>query len=286
MQNIVITGVSSGIGYALVQDFIKKGYHVLGTVRSHEKGQALKEAFGIAFTPLVFDICDAASIENALKTVQPKLEKEGLVGLINNAGIANPGAQLLMPIAEFQEQLEVNVVGQVRMIQAFAPFLGASLQAHAHSGRIVNISSTSAKISMPFLGAYSASKAALEALSNSLRCELQLYGIKVIIIRPGVINTPIWDKAETKDLSVFDASDYAAAGEKFKNYAIAQGRKGMPVELLSAKILRIFEKKSPRHSYTILPNRFSNWIIPNLLPRKVLDKYLGKLFGLTTMKNE
>ena len=255
MKNILITGVSTGIGLALTEAFTKKGYHVFGTVRTEKRALELKEQFKDAFTPMVLDIVHQESIDKALEQVRPQLEKEGLCGLFNNAGLANAGALLQLPIEEFQQQLEVNVTGQLRIIQAFAPFLVAALN-----------------------------KAALDAFSCSLRIEMQIYGIKVIVIRPGSIQTPIWDKAEEKDMSSFTDSDFYKSGEKFKKFTVAEGRKGIPVDDFAAKVLRIFEKKSPRYAYTISPTPFQTWFLIHILPRKRFDKYLGKVLGLLPKK--
>ena len=284
MKNILITGVSTGIGLALTEAFTKKGYHVFGTVRTEKRALELKEQFKDAFTPMVLDIVHQESIDKALEQVRPQLEKEGLCGLFNNAGLANAGALLQLPIEEFQQQLEVNVTGQLRIIQAFAPFLGAALNTKLAPGRIINISSISSQIYTPFLGPYCASKAALDAFSCSLRIEMQLYGIKVIVIRPGSIQTPIWDKAEEKDMSSFTDSDFYKSGEKFKKFTVAEGRKGIPVDDFAAKVLRIFEKKSPRYAYTISPTPFQTWFLIHILPRKRFDKYLGKVLGLLPKK--
>jgi NAD(P)-dependent dehydrogenase (short-subunit alcohol dehydrogenase family) len=146
------------------------------------------------------DVTDKQAVEQAAARVSAGLGSATLTGLVNNAGVAVPGALLHLPLEEYRRQLEVNLVPQLSVTQTFAPLLGADTKRKGQPGRIVNISSTAGKIGLPFLGAYVASKHALEGMSESLRRELMIYGIDVIVIVPGSVVTAIWDKGEAEDL--------------------------------------------------------------------------------------
>jgi len=221
-KSVVITGVSSGIGWGTAKVLIGHGIRVFGSVRKQSDADRLSREFGPLFSPLILDVTDESAIRSAAAQVEERMGGMKLWGLVNNAGIAVPGPLLHLPLALFRQQLEVNLVGHLATIQAFAPSLGTDARFSGAPGRIVNISSVGGKIGPPFLGAYVAAKHALEGLSETLRRELILYGIDVIIVGPGSVATPIWDKAETADLP--QAGDYAEAMTRFKTYMIAEGR--------------------------------------------------------------
>src|SRR5262249_32222348 len=148
----------------------------------------------------------------------------------NNAGIAVAGPLLELPLEESRRQIDVNLNGVVMTTRAFAPLLGTDRRRKGAPGRIINISSVGGEIATPFLAAYNASKFAIEGLSESLRRELLLFGIDVIVIAPGAIATAIWDKAEKVDLSPYLNTPYGPALERLRAYVLAQGKKGLPPE--------------------------------------------------------
>ncbi len=180
----MITGASSGIGEACALHFDKKGFRVFAGVRKASDGEALRQKTSDRLTPLIMDVTDQASVNAAAQSI----ERKEISGLVNNAGIAISAPVELIPIDKLREQLEVNVIGQVAVIQAFLPLLR-----HGR-GRIVNISSVAGRSTLPFTGAYSASKRAIEAISEALRMELREWAIHVAVIEPGAVKTPIWDK--------------------------------------------------------------------------------------------
>jgi NAD(P)-dependent dehydrogenase (short-subunit alcohol dehydrogenase family) len=196
MQSIVITGVSTGIGWGVTKLLIERGCRVFGSVRREEDAERLRREFGEPFIPLFFDVTQEEKVHAAAEQVRAQLNGETLFGLINNAGIAVGGPLMHLPTDEFRHQLEVNLVGVLIVTKAFLPLLGADRSLRGRPGRILNISSVSGKIGYPFMGPYAASKHGLEGFSESLRRELMLYGIDVIIIGPGSVATAIWDKAE------------------------------------------------------------------------------------------
>ncbi len=187
---VVITGASTGIGEACALHLDKLGFQVFAGVRKAMDGEALKREASHQLTPILIDVTDSTSIKSAVEIVTKAVGEVGLAGLINNAGIAVTGPLEFLPMVDLREQFEVNVIGQIAVIQAFLPLL------RKKPGRIVNLGSMSGKLALPYLGPYAASKFALEALTDSLRVELRPWGIRVSMIEPGNIATPIWEKSK------------------------------------------------------------------------------------------
>ena len=209
MKSVVITGASTGIGETAAKYLVAQGFKVYGSVRKPEDGARLKQEIGGNFEPLIFDVTDEAAIKLAAEKVRADLNGRTLDGLVNNAGIAVPGPFLETSLDKWRKQFETNVVGLVAATQAFAPLLGADLSLKGEPGRIVMISSVAGKRGNPFAGPYSASKHAVEGLSEALRREMMLFGIDVIVIGPGPIRTPIWGKGAAPDFSKLGNSPYA-----------------------------------------------------------------------------
>lgn len=280
---VVVTGVSTGIGWGTAQVLLARGFHVFGSVRKREDAARLTEAWGARFTPLVFDITDVDAVARGAREVAEALQGQTLFGLVNNAGIAVPGPLIHLDIADFRRQLEVNVVGALIVTQAFVGQLGAERQRQGPPGRIVNVSSVGGKLGGPFLGAYCASKFGLEGMSESLRRELMLFGIDVIIVAPGAIATPIWDKAESLDISVYARTGYAAAAEHFQSASIADGRKGLPPEQVGEVIHTALTTRRPRTRYAVLRRPLLDWHLPRLLSfldRRRVDTIVARRAGL------
>ena len=279
MKSIVVTGASTGIGKSITEMLIQKGFHVFGSVRKQADAERLRSDLGAAFTPLTFDITDEAAVHAAATQVREQLKGETLFGLVNNAGIAVAAPMLYLKPDDFRKQIEINVTGQLIVTQAFTPLLGADRSLNGKPGRIVNITSVSGKNGSPFLGAYAASKHALEGLSESMRRELMLYGIDVIIVAPGPIATPIWDKAEDVDAEQYRNTDYYESGKKFQKYTIKKGRSGLPPEAVSKAVVKALTAANPRVRYAINPNPFMSWLM-SLLPKRLLDSIMAKGLGL------
>ena len=214
MQSVVITGVSTGIGWATAKLLLDRGFRVFGSVRKPADADRLKGEFGANFVPLLFDVTDEAAVLAAAREVRAALDGETLAGLVNNAGIAVAGPLLRTAADEFRRQMEINVIGPIISTQAFAPLLGADPSLKGPKGRIVMISSVAGKNGNPLSSAYSASKHAIEGLSESLRREMMLFGIDVIIVAPGAVKTPIWGKADDVDVSAYQNSPYAPGAGK------------------------------------------------------------------------
>ncbi|HKJ40036.1 MAG TPA: SDR family oxidoreductase [Anaerolineales bacterium] len=278
MKSIVVTGASTGIGRDAARILIENGFRVYGSVRKQEDADGLVKDFGENFIPLFFDVTDEAAVHAATKQVREELNGETLFGLVNNAGVAVAGPMMHLPIESFRKQLEINVTGQLIVTQAFIPLLGSDRSLKGKPGRVINISSASGKNGSPFVGAYAASKHALEGMSESMRRELMLYGIDVIIIGPGPIATPIWDKAEQEDPEQYKNTDYYESGTKFQKYALKSGRNGLPVERVSEVVFQALTSAKPRVRYTITPNPFRSWIM-SILSKRYIDNLIAKNLG-------
>lgn len=278
MKNILITGVSTGIGYAAAQALVERGYRVFGSVRRQESATAVRTELGENFTPLLFDVVDSEAIAAAVALVSREIGDEGLFALINNAGIVIPGPLKYTPLDEFRRHFEVNLFGLLDVTQQFLPLLGATEDSPFPPGRIINISSTSGRIAYPFMGAYAASKHALEALSDSMRRELMLYGVNVIVIQPGTTNTPIKHKFANQ-IRKYKVTDYGPLITNFEKQMAAREITGMPVEKVVDAIVTAVEKPHPRARYAVPRKWLMSWIIPRLLPDRWLDRYVDSRLG-------
>jgi len=277
MQHVLVTGVSTGIGYATVAELLKQGCSVFGSVRKSEDADRLSEEFGPRFTPLLFDVTREDQIHAAAARVTDMVGAQGLSGLVNNAGVSLPGPLSVIPASMVRDHLEINVMGVVNVTKAFLPSLGMRQHRARPPGRIVNISSLSGRIAYPFMGAYAASKHALEALSDSWRRELMLYGIDIIVIEPGAIRTPIWDKASTI-FSSFSDSDYGPILERIN--LLKSKRAALPVEKVARIICHALWCRRPKTRYVIPDQRVKYWIIPRILPDRWLDWSIKRMLGL------
>jgi NAD(P)-dependent dehydrogenase (short-subunit alcohol dehydrogenase family) len=203
-QAVVITGASTGIGRACALELDRRGFRVFACVRNDAAAEQLRADASSRLTPVSIDVTIADTIAAAAKTVANATGGAGLAGLVNNAGVVVSGPLELVPIDELRRQLEVNVIGQVAVTQAFLPLLRKA------KGRIVNISSINGGLAVPYMSPYSASKFALEVINDALRLELRNFGIRVSAVEPGAIATPIWEKAVTTANHLADNVDPAA----------------------------------------------------------------------------
>jgi NAD(P)-dependent dehydrogenase (short-subunit alcohol dehydrogenase family) len=280
MRSVVVTGASTGIGAATARLLVACGFRVFGSVRRPADGARLTAELGDAFVPLHFDVTDAPAVAAAAGQVAGLLQGETLAGLVNNAGMAVSGPLLHQPIDELRRQLEVNVVGQLVVTQAFAPLLGAGPVRRGQPGRIVMMGSESGKIGAPFVGAYCASKHALEGLSESLRRELMLYGVDVVLVGPGFVATPIWDKAEQAGLGPYGETAFGPAMTRTRDYMLAEGRVGYPPERIAEAVLRGLTARRPPARITAVKDWLMNWALPLGLPRRWVDRMIARQLGL------
>jgi NAD(P)-dependent dehydrogenase (short-subunit alcohol dehydrogenase family) len=277
----VVTGASTGIGHATTHVLIENGFHVFAGVRKDEDGARLSQEFGDSVTPLKMEVTDSASMQAAGTNVRAALGGKTLQGLVCNAGVAVTGPILHLDVEDFQRQMDINVTGVVRTVQAFGPLLGADKSLTGQPGRVVMMSSVAGKMGMPFVGPYAASKHALEGLSKSLRKELALYGIGVYIIGPGAVATPIWDKADdAEELEKYRHTDYIKSMERVLKWMLDRGPKGLPPRQIGARVHHCLTATNPKNRYAEVPQRFENWTMPRLLPEKFVDKQIIKRLAL------
>ncbi|MGY4306891.1 NAD(P)-dependent dehydrogenase (short-subunit alcohol dehydrogenase family) [Bradyrhizobium sp. USDA 4369] len=280
MKSVVVTGASTGIGFACSKLLLTRGFRVFGSVRNPVDAERLRTELGANFTPLQFDVTDEAAVKAAAGEVRAALGGEALAGLVNNAGIAVAGPVTELPIAEFRRQMEVNVIGPVIATQAFAPLLGADPAKSGAPGRIVMISSVAGRNGNPLMAPYSTSKHAVEGLSESLRRELMLFGIDVIIIAPGAVKTPIWAKAEEVDLSAYQSSPFFPALQRIRGFMLHLGKIGLPAETIAERVFEALTAPAPKVRYEIAPDPLRQWIT-RLLPKRTVDRIIAKRLGLT-----
>lgn len=283
MKAVVVTGVSTGIGEAAARLLAAKGFKVYGSVRKADDGARLKQELGERFEPLIFDVIDEPAVKAAAEKVRGDLNGQTLFGVVNNAGISVPGPSLMVPVEKWRQQLEVNIIGPVIVMQAFAPLLGTNAAQKGEPGRIVNISSVAGKRAFPFQGPYAASKHGLEAVSESLRRELMLYGIDVIIIGPGPIKTAIWAKGAKADYSAYEGTPYLAPLKRLREIMAKGGANGYPPEAVAALIHHALTASNPRPRYTVTPGKFKRWLLSKL-PLRTFDRIIAKQIGLNRVR--
>ena len=281
--NVLVTGASSGIGWAVTEALTAGGIRVFGSVRNRLDAERLLNAFKEQVVPLIFDTTDVDAVAAATKQVRDTLDNEPLFGIVNNAGTGTAAPLLYVPIAEFRQQFEVNVIGTLNVIQHFIPLLRSTGKT---PGRVINIGSTAGRIGIPFFGAYAASKHALNGLSESLRRELLIYGIDVITVVPGPVKTAIWDKAETLDFRAYRDTPYAGLIDRFRDLMVRDGRNGMEPQVIGDAVFTALTTTRPRSTYVRVAGLLKNWILPTRLPSRWVDRLIANQLGLTAMAED
>jgi NAD(P)-dependent dehydrogenase (short-subunit alcohol dehydrogenase family) len=274
LKTVVITGVSSGVGFEAALDLAAHGYHVFGSVRTQNDAERVQAAIGGRFTALVFDVTDAAAVQAGAAQVQRALGAGNLTALVNNAGMNAVGPLMHVPLDEVRRMFEVNVFGMLAVTQAFLPLLGARAGAPKPRGRIVNLSSLAGGVTFPFFGAYSASKHALESLNDALRRELVLYGIDVVAVEPPSIRTPIFDKVAAVDPR-YAATDFAPALAGMGAVMAREWKQAIPVSRAAGAIRRAIEARRPRARYPLTPL----WYLRHLLGMRAFDAVANARMG-------
>ncbi len=280
MQTVIITGASTGIGRATAEHLAAKGWQVFAGVRKPADAAALTER-DARIKPILLDVTRPEQVAAGVETVRAALAGQTLAGLVNNAGIANMGPLALQPLDQFEAHFAVNVFGLLRTSQAFAPLLGMDEALAGTPGRIVNITSVGGRLSAPFLGAYTATKHAVESLTDSLRRELVLFGIDAIAVGPGAVRTPIWDKAEdANSANPYATSAWAKPIEKFSQTMLEGGRTGLEPAIIAKTIETALTAKKPKARYAPVPNKLTNFTLPSLLPKRMVDRVFWARFGM------
>jgi len=280
MKSIVITGTSTGIGYATSKLCIENGYHVFGSVRNEYDAEKVSSELGKNFTPLIFDVTNETAVKESVKVVEKQIGNQKISGLINNAGVPVVGAVQNLSAEEFKYQFDVNLLGVFHCCQAYLDLLGADKKREGTSGKIINIGSISGENGMPFMSAYNMSKYGLEGFSEALRRELLIFGIDVVIIAPGPVKTPIWEKTDQNDiLNRYDNSVYKESVSRIMHMSKKMEQAGVDANVIAKRALSIIENKKSKTRYRIDSTRMQN-ILLQLLPKRIADKMIAKRMGL------
>ena len=280
IRAVVITGASTGIGEACALRLDQQGWRVFAGVRKEADGERLKQQASDRLAPITIDVTDQATIESAAEVVASAVGEAGLAGLVNNAGITVPGPIEFLPIEELRRQLEVNTIGQIAVTQAF---LALIRKGH---GRIVNMGSIGGRMATPFIGAYCASKFAMEALTDSLRQELRPWDIGVSIVEPGSIATPIWEKGraaadELEERLPQAARDlYGDAIDAMGRAVDKRAKAGIPADEVAKAVEHALTAKRPKTRYLVGMDARLPAILAKVVPDRARDGLIARNLGL------
>ena len=277
MKTVLVTGSSSGIGRATVQRLDAAGWKVFAGVRKEEDAAKLREESSPRLEPLLLDVTDADAIAAAAERV--KAEPGGLDGLVDNAGNAVAGPLEALPIEDFRRQVELNLIAQVAVTQAMLPAIRTA------RGRVVMVSSMGGRVALPLTGAYHAAKFGLEAVGDTLRQELAPWGIKVVLIEPGSIDTPIWKSGQEDADDLLDRAApgmrelYGATIERYRKVVQDTAERGIPAEKVAAKIEHALEARRPRSRYLIGIDAQVMARLKPVVPTPVFDWVIARAMG-------
>jgi NAD(P)-dependent dehydrogenase (short-subunit alcohol dehydrogenase family) len=277
---VLITGASTGIGAASALELDRRGFQVFAGVRSEQSARQLRGQASASLIPVILDVTCAEHVAAAVQSLDQATGRHGLFGLVNNAGIAVAGPLEILPLDVFRQQIEVNVIGLLAVTQAFLPLLRRAC------GRIVNVSSVNGALSVPYLGPYSASKFAVEALSDALRLELRHAGVRVSVVAPGPIDTPIWEKskqaAETLEGQIPPQAleHYRTDLDAVRKATERIARSAEPVEVVVRAVVHALTAAKPKIRYYL---RFRNRYVSRgfkVLPDNLRDWFVRRAIGL------
>ena len=279
-KTVVITGASTGIGASCALHLDKEGFRVFAGVRKQSDAEALRSKASPRLTPISLDVADTLPISTAAGAVAGAVGEAGLDGLVNNAGVVVPGPVEFLPLPELRRQLEINVVGQVAVTQAFLPLIRAA------KGRIVNMGSIAGRMATPFSGAYGASKFALEAITDALRLELAPWDISVSIIEPGAVATPIWEKGMKSAEAILAAVSpealvlYGEAIEAARQTSAHSARNATdPIEVARV-VEHALSSPKPKTRYVVGRQAKLRAAVALLVPDRVRDNLVAKAMRL------
>jgi NAD(P)-dependent dehydrogenase (short-subunit alcohol dehydrogenase family) len=271
--SILVTGASSGIGEACALAFDQLGWEVFAGVRRDADAKNLDAKSSARLRPVFLDVADLASVDAASKEIGTRVGDRGLTALVNNAGIAVGGPVEYIPIEEWRRQFEVNVIGQVAVTKAVLPLIRKSRS----SGRIVFIGSVGGRMASPFIAPYAASKHAIEAIAESMRHELAETGIRIVVVEPGAVRTPIWDKAESTadeieaSLPPEGLERYGPAVAGLRNAMRFQARTGVDPGVVAAVVQRAVTSSQPAARYLVGRDAKVMALIARVLPDRARD---------------
>lgn len=278
-QSIVITGADSGIGLSIARLAVERGWRVFGGVRTEAGFRSLAGEFGGKVTPLLFDVRDEGQTRMAAEQVAAVLGPEVLSALVNNAGIGIPAPLLHQPVKEIRAQLDTNLFGTFLATKTFLPLLGADRPPHAPKGRVVVLSSIGGVVGQPFATAYSASKFGLEGFGESLRRELQLIGIPVVVVAPSEVATPIWEKVEAQDIARFDGTAFGSAFRKGVGAMVKSGEGSLDPSAVAETVFEALTAADPKPRYAPAEHPLLEQVAIRVLPRRWLDRIMKGRLG-------
>jgi len=281
METVVVTGASSGIGFALSEALTRKGYRVFGSVRSEPDFLRVKRSLGERFHPLIMDVTARDSVRRAADTVRAELKSTTLYGLVNNAGIVVNGPLMEIDEVQFRRQLEVNLLGPYVVTKYFAPLMGMQAGLSGPPGRIINIGSTSGIFSVPFMGPYNVSKYGLEGLNDTFRRELRLFGIAVILVGPGAVSTPMLDR-NRKSMPT-ESQWYSRSLKRFSELSRQAETAALAPERVARLIVKILEMRNPKPRYSMIAaglKPFLQFTLPRMLPSRTADRLFAMMLDL------
>ena len=281
MRAVLVTGVSTGIGRAIAEELLESDFIVIGSVRKESDAKYFHEKYNDNFKSVIFDVTKKDEILNAKKEVESYLKEKNtyLSCVINNAGIALGGPVRYLDVDIFRKQFEVNFFGLIEVTKCFLDLLIDSNK-YTMKNKIINIGSISGKRSYPFVGPYTSSKHALEGFTDALRRELMIHDLDVVLVQPGPIRTPIWDKAPDIEENPFLNTEYEIPLRKFNKGYIKLGVNGFSPKVIGENIVKILMTNKPKSRYVITPQKMKNYLIPGFLPDRWVDNMVGKMLGL------
>jgi NAD(P)-dependent dehydrogenase (short-subunit alcohol dehydrogenase family) len=278
--SVVITGASTGIGAACALALDKLNFRVFAGVRKRADGEALQAQASARLRPFQLDVTSADDIAAALNFLPGEVGHAGLTGLVNNAGIGVVGPLEIVSLDELRRQFEVNVIGLIAVTQALLPLLRKA------RGRVVNMSSIAGRAAMPYMGPYAASKHALEALSDALRIELQHTGVRVSVIQPGAIATPIWHKTR-KEVDGWESTWseeskalYLDGLNRVKHIAAMSEENAAPPSLVADAVIHALTAPNPKPRYLVGRDAKLRALLTACLPDSLQDKLLTRVLKL------
>lgn len=274
MRTVLVTGCSTGIGEATALRLDRQGWKIFAGVRREADAERLRQRSTGSLVPVILDVTDTATVEAVAKEIGDQAGAAGLAGVVNNAGVGRGGPLEYLPLDEWREQLEVNVIGQIAVTRAALPLIRQG------QGRIVFIGSIGGRIGSPLLGPYAASKFALEGIAEVLRHELRPWGLKVVLIEPGAVKTEIWHKGR----ATADELERRLPAEALQRYRdqfdrIRKGferaeRMGVPAEKVADVVERALTADRPRARYLVGPDAKVVGTLSRVLPDSVKDLLL------------
>jgi len=281
-QTVLITGCSSGIGRATARLLAREGFHVLAGVQNDKQMAELEDASLPSLQPLLLDVTDGADIDRAIATAAERTG--GLFALVNNAGVGLPAAVELTTLDEVRRVLEVNTIAPLRLIQRCLPLLRTG------HGRVVNMSSLNGMLALPTVGVYSASKFALEAISDTLRVELRPWDIPVSLIRPGQVSTAIFDKARvalqerSKQIPEELRAGYDPIYASASRFNERGAKSATSPEVIARAVLRALRARKPKACYNVGFDAKGTALVQWIMPRWLLDRILARVTGVLDVR--